>query len=361
MTLVYNKKSQLKHIPAKVNRDRMRLVRLLVSCCSLLLSTTPQLIRSQSTGERVTFVDEKAGGDEMSGGGNNGNFESQQNNVRFFNGTTTRQGKNLFDWIGLGTGSNTDPYLAKINKDCLTGELAECFKSQALTSFSEFFDQTAYTLNDNVNVVRMSRQVVADVNRQPYEYSTEARSDDSEWDQLVKFALRKMEKFVKTMAIEINVPLSETGDNDSYSPRFIDEIVGELDTLEDKKDSLFSRHRFRKLLLPMLIILKLFKLKLLLFLPLIFGLVSFKKFLALLAIVIPGVIGFLKLYKPQNYQPPIYSQSGIGYPYYREPPGHYPYANHHPDYDGNYHGDTVSFGQDLAYQGYRKYQSQKKR
>ncbi|KAI4491938.1 PREDICTED: uncharacterized protein LOC106784754 [Polistes canadensis] len=333
----------------------MRLVRLLVSC-SLLLSTTPLLICSQSTGERVTFVEEK--GNEESGGVNIGNFDTQQRNVRFFNGT--RQGKNLFDWIGFGTGSNTDPYLAKINKDCLTGELAECFKSQALTSFSEFFDQAAYALNDNVNVVRMSRQVVADVNRQPYEYSTEARSDDSEWDQLVKFASRKMEKFVKTMAIEVNVPTSETGDNEIYSPRFIDEIADEIETLEDKKDSLFSRHRFRKLLIPMLIVLKLFKLKLLLFLPLIFGLVSFKKFLAFLAIVIPGVIGFLKLYKPQNYQPPVYTQSGVGYPYYREPSGQYPYANHHPDYDGSYHGDTVSFGQDLAYQGYRKYQSKKR-
>ncbi|KAL2746233.1 uncharacterized protein V1477_004603 [Vespula maculifrons] len=329
----------------------MRSVRLLVSCVLLLSSSL--LIRSQSIGGRVTFAEEKG---EESGNVKIGTFDSQQSDARFFNGT--RQSKNLFDWIGIGIGRNVDPYLAKINKACLNGELAECFKSEALTSFSEFFDQTAYALNENVKVVQMSRQVVADVNRQPYEYSTEPRSDESEWDQLVKFASRKMERFVKTMAIELEVPTSEIGENEVYSPRFIDEIADEIDTLEDKKDSLFSRHRFRKLLIPMLIVLKLFKLKLLLFLPLIFGLVSFKKFLTFLAIVVPGVIGFLKLYKPQNYQPPFYSQNGIGYPYYKESSGQpYPYVNHNTEYDGSYHGDAVSYGQDLAYRGYREYQS----
>lgn len=87
----------------------------------------------------------------------------------------TRQGKGLFDWIGLGTGRNVDPYLAKTNKGCLNGDLAECFKSQALSYFSDFFDHNHYDLNDNVKVVRMSRDIVKEVNREPYEYSSEAR------------------------------------------------------------------------------------------------------------------------------------------------------------------------------------------
>lgn len=87
----------------------------------------------------------------------------------------TRQGKGLFDWIGLGTGRNVDPYIAKTNKGCLNGDLAECFKSQALGYFSDFFDQPQYNLNDYVKVVRMSRDVVKEVSRQPYEYSGEAR------------------------------------------------------------------------------------------------------------------------------------------------------------------------------------------
>lgn len=110
----------------------------------------------------------------------------------------------------------------------------------------------------------------------------------------------------------------------------------------------------------MLIVLKLFKLKLLLFLPLILGLASFKKFLGFLAIVIPGLIGFFKLYKPlsQNYHPPVYSQSGIGYPYYKENSNNYAYEQdaHGADYQG-YHRDTAPYGQDLAYRGYREYQS----
>ncbi|XP_076631068.1 DUF1676 domain-containing protein Osi2 [Colletes latitarsis] len=276
----------------------------------------------------------------------------------------TRQGKGIFDWIGLGTGRNVDPYMAKTNKGCLNGDLAECFKSQALSYFTDFFDQPHYDLNDYVKVVRMSRDVVKEVGRQPYEYSNEPRSSDSEWDQLTKFAMRKAEKFVKTVAIELHIPSEETGDNEVYAPRFLDEIADEIDTLENKKDTLFSRHQLKKLLIPMLIVLKLFKLKLLLFLPLILGLASFKKFLGFLAIVIPGLIGFFKLYKPltQNYHPPVYSQSGIGYPpYYKENVNNYPYAEQGahpaPEYQGGYHRDSVSFGQDLAYRGYQEYQS----
>lgn len=50
-------------------------------------------------------------------------------------------GKDLLDWIGLGTGADTDPYIAKTNEACLTGDLAECFKSRALTSLEEFFSK----------------------------------------------------------------------------------------------------------------------------------------------------------------------------------------------------------------------------
>lgn len=55
-----------------------------------------------------------------------------------------RQGKHLLDFVGLGTGTNVDPYLAKINSLCLNGELAECFKSQALGTFTDFFSKPEY-------------------------------------------------------------------------------------------------------------------------------------------------------------------------------------------------------------------------
>jgi len=81
-----------------------------------------------------------------------------------------------------------------------------------------------------------------------------------------------------------------------------------------------ARTKLKKLFVPLLIILKLFKLKLLLFLPLILGLASFKKVLGFLALVIPGLIGFFKLCKPDlhhNYG--SYGHSS----FYHQPPHHH--------------------------------------
>lgn len=55
-----------------------------------------------------------------------------------------QSGRHLFDYVGLGTGNNIDPYLRKTNEKCLNGELAECFKSQALNTFDDFFKRDAY-------------------------------------------------------------------------------------------------------------------------------------------------------------------------------------------------------------------------
>jgi hypothetical protein len=55
-----------------------------------------------------------------------------------------RNGKHLLDFVGLGTGRNVDPYLAQTNSHCLGGDLAECFKSQALASFTDFFNKDVY-------------------------------------------------------------------------------------------------------------------------------------------------------------------------------------------------------------------------
>ena len=50
-----------------------------------------------------------------------------------------RKGKDFFDFIGFGTGPETDPYLARANDLCLSGDLSECFKSRALSSLDDFF------------------------------------------------------------------------------------------------------------------------------------------------------------------------------------------------------------------------------
>lgn len=49
----------------------------------------------------------------------------------------------VLDWLGLGTGPETDPYLARTNEQCLGGDLAECFKSRALGTLEEFFAQVS--------------------------------------------------------------------------------------------------------------------------------------------------------------------------------------------------------------------------
>jgi hypothetical protein len=52
--------------------------------------------------------------------------------------------RHLFDYIGLSTGRQVDPFLRKTNEKCLNGELSECFKSQALNTFDDFFQRDSY-------------------------------------------------------------------------------------------------------------------------------------------------------------------------------------------------------------------------
>ncbi|XP_035772577.1 uncharacterized protein LOC118456161 [Anopheles albimanus] len=300
-------------------------------------------------------------------------------------GEERRQGKHLLDFIGLGTGGNVDPYLARTNAQCLNGELADCFKSQALNTFSEFFEQDQYQLTSDARIVRLPETQLRSLQQEGYEFVGESRHSDSEWELLYKYALRRIERFVKSTALEFQIP-DEITEEGRYSARFIDEISDEIDVIEDKKAPLFTRHRLKKIFIPLLLILKVFKLKLLLFLPVILGLASFKKLLGFLAIIIPGVIGYLKLFKPHQscctndifsggFQPPHYSPQGlgsIGYSPYKEyatgPVGHYgrpsapdvsyasPYGNYYRDAGRpDLKGGNVKFGDDLAYQGYSEY------
>lgn len=44
----------------------------------------------------------------------------------------------------FGLGNDNDPYLARTNSNCLSGDLAECFKTQALNTFDEIFYKDQY-------------------------------------------------------------------------------------------------------------------------------------------------------------------------------------------------------------------------
>lgn len=158
-----------------------------------------------------------------------------------------RAGKNLFSWLGSFADEEADPYLASANGACLQGDMTECFKARALSGLGEFFVRDAYRLNENVRVVRLRADDDGfGRSSRAFEFSAEPRPDDTEWDRLVKFGMRKVERFLRTAAVEVHVP-DELTEGGRYSPRFIDEISSELDTLEDKKASVISEcfARFR--------------------------------------------------------------------------------------------------------------------
>lgn len=152
----------------------------------------------------------------------------------------TREGKNLLNWIHSFTDTETDPYLAKANAACFEGDLSECFKAKALSSLDDFFTKESYVFNDNARVVRMSEEHVRNVYQEPYEFSSSPRVEEPEWDQFVKFLMRKVERFLKSTAIEVKFS-DDVTESGRYTPRFIDEISSELDAIEDKKASVFSK------------------------------------------------------------------------------------------------------------------------
>lgn len=84
----------------------------------------------------LKFEDESASGQQIIV---NISSEVPQNNIE-----GRQSGRHLFDFVGLGTGSQVDPFLRKTNEKCLNGELSECFKSQALNSFDDFFQRDVY-------------------------------------------------------------------------------------------------------------------------------------------------------------------------------------------------------------------------
>lgn len=58
-----------------------------------------------------------------------------------------------------------------------------------------FFFQPAYFLSENAKILRMPETQLRQLAREPYEYSESPRADEPEWDQLLKFAKRKVSMF----------------------------------------------------------------------------------------------------------------------------------------------------------------------
>ncbi|KAH8265380.1 hypothetical protein KR038_005415 [Drosophila bunnanda] len=299
----------------------------------------------------------------------------------------------------FGLGNDNDPYLSKTNGNCLGGDLSECFKTQALNTFDEIFYKEQYRLSDFARVVRLPETQQRSLLQEPFEYSEEPRGDDDDWNQLVKYALRRAERFIKSTALELEWPeeLTEAG---RYEARFIgNDIDGELDLIDDgQRAGHFSRKKLKKMIIPLLLVLKIFKLKLLLFLPFILGIAGLKKILGLAAIILPGLFAYFKLCRPpggvggafggglsglfgSKNTFPEYNPQGVGAatyyhhhehfegghggapgPYYRQEPSFAkPYTDYYSkSYQGQQvqqqqvAGNSVSFGdpQEAAYNGY---------
>jgi hypothetical protein len=115
--------------------------------------------------------------------------------------------------------------------------------SRQNTNFEEFeikklFSYVFRRLSPHVRVLRVPDQHLRSLDYEPYEFTYEAReiSENSDWNELIQFALRKMERFVKSNVIELEIP-DEFTEGGRYAPqaRFIDEISDEIDVIEDKK------------------------------------------------------------------------------------------------------------------------------
>ncbi|XP_075144515.1 DUF1676 domain-containing protein Osi2 [Haematobia irritans] len=291
----------------------------------------------------------------------------------------------IFDIFGIS--SDNDPYLSRTSSHCLSGDLSECFKNQALSTFDEIFYRESYPMTEFARIVRLPENQQRSLLQEPFEYSEEPRNEDDDWSQLTKYALRRAERFIKSTALEVELPeeLTEAG---RYQARFIgNDIDSELDIIEDKHAPVLKRKKLKKLIIPLLLVLKIFKLKLLLFLPFILGIVGLKKILSLAAIILPGVFAYFKLCRPPGAgfsagggifsglfgakdSHTQYSPQGVGSATYYHHHDHYEHGGYRPEpqfskpygdyYSKNYEqgatasGNSVSFGgaHEAAYSGY---------
>ncbi|KAF6209727.1 hypothetical protein GE061_015476 [Apolygus lucorum] len=209
-----------------------------------------------------------------------------------------------------------DPFIDEAQQQCMAGEIGGCLRSEAATFLGGIFRRDDFNISEEARFVRTPEVSSNPVKMEGLDFSEAPRSGETAWEAAFGFVKRRAEAFLKTTALEVELT-PELTEGGKYQPRFIDEIFSEVDALDDKNDKPNRRYEVKKLFIPLLLILKIFKVKLLVLLPIIFGLVSFKKVLAFLAIMVPGVIGYFKICKPDVGQ----SYGNFGHSsYYHRPP-----------------------------------------
>ncbi|GLV32681.1 hypothetical protein CBL_00612 [Carabus blaptoides fortunei] len=163
--------------------------------------------------------------------------------------------------------------------------------------------------------------------------ATRQMSGDSEFKKFVKFLQRQTDAFLGSRALSISLP-------DSAKIVNPDEPNNEL--VESKVESRGRKKKKAALLIPLIILFKLFKVKVLVA-AVLFGVLFIKKALILLFIVAPSYLQTLKICKTQQHPHAHVEEhdfGGTGYGY-----GHTAHAHH-----GGY---AKEWGNSRAYSAHR--------
>lgn len=216
---------------------------------------------------------------------------------------------------------------------CSAGDWSSCLEGSVLASFSAILGKE-YRLSQAARIVRTDTATPEQRSQRGF-FSGLARAGDD---------------FIRSAGIEIELT-PELTENGRFQPRFVDEIYTELDTLELKNAKPHKQSELKRLFIPLLVIIKLFKLKLLFLLPVILGVASFKKLLGIAFFVLPAIIAYFKVCKPDlGHAYGSYGHSS----FYNAPPNlhEHRYTEDGAAYDRMSYRD-LPYPQNLAYSAYR--------
>ncbi|KAK9502070.1 hypothetical protein O3M35_012673 [Rhynocoris fuscipes] len=246
-----------------------------------------------------------------------------------------------------------DVYILDARQSCKAGNVFGCIKGGAGSVILDLMNSVRDNFHDEYGKVSLMKTPIPRIinneeNLMKSSINERKSNSENSNDGLFGFITRATDRLMRStgLVIELNDEITEHG---LYKPRFIDEIYTEIDTLEDKNAKPNKRYEFKKLFIPLLLILKLFKLKLLVFLPILLGLASFKKIIALLILIVPGIIGYLKVCKPDlGHTYGTYGHSS----FYNSPPSA-KRKQYQEMMQQAYPYNDEDYGHNMAYQSYR--------
>lgn len=227
----------------------------------------------------------------------------------------------LVDSQPLANTSTGDVYLDDVRASChVSRSTMDCIKYRAL----KYMYQAAQPGTESLEVqlpggllrlVSVSRPSMAIA---PHLLSdAEPRAGDSEVDKAFRFALRRLEAWVRARALAVDLPQPEAQGERSLDPDAPQLVHSDGRAMTDEEVS--GRGKKLKLLLPLALF---FKLKTIL-LPILLGVLVIKKMLIAAAVLLPSLLGLVKICKHHHHGHHHYSDwsSGAGSEY---SPSYYP-------------------------------------